>query len=222
MTSERKTPSKDSFSITPPSDHNNSSPSMGDDEIDDILRGMWWAASDYYHSPDFKPRTEKKLMTYQDNMVAKSRTQIQALITTYSIKERIQAKYEVLDDLLEWWAYEQRNIAQNKVDAKYNEIVLDKFDWHRAVMAMRVMKDPQKPFGLLKGRDGTVTHTKSSNIKDKIVGANEMSKWVTFREFMGWHKPDKEYAIWNDGCSSHTICRYCKKPIMQDSQGGWF
>lgn len=52
-----------------------------------------------------------------------------------------------------------------------------------------------------------------------------MSKyWIRFREFMGWHTPDKgaKGTQWFDGASVHAICKNCGKDIMQDSQGGWF
>ena len=42
-----------------------------------------------------------------------------------------------------------------------------------------------------------------------------------YHGLMGWHRPDK-YARFSDGCSIHSRCRYCKKEIMQDSQGNWF
>jgi len=72
------------------------------------------------------------------------------LYELYCHKQVIEAKHQVLDDLLSWWAYEQRNIEQNKVNATYNEIILDKFDWLHAVKAMNAMKDPQKPFSELR------------------------------------------------------------------------
>ena len=41
-----------------------------------------------------------------------------------------------------------------------------------------------------------------------------------FHDIMGWHYPDDSSSF--DGCSVHSHCRYCKKEIMQDSQGNWF
>lgn len=45
-----------------------------------------------------------------------------------------------------------------------------------------------------------------------------------FRKFLcnvlGWHKPKRNIGF--DGCSLHSICKYCGKNIMQDSQGNWF
>lgn len=35
-----------------------------------------------------------------------------------------------------------------------------------------------------------------------------------YHDFLGWHRPD--------GSSRHTRCKYCKKDILQDSQGNWF
>ena len=44
--------------------------------------------------------------------------------------------------------------------------------------------------------------------------------WL-FHDIMGWHEPD-DSSYYFDGCSVHSRCRYCKKEIMQDSQGNWF
>ena len=41
-----------------------------------------------------------------------------------------------------------------------------------------------------------------------------------FHDIIGWHYPDDSSSF--DGCSVHSHCRYCKKEIMQDSQGNWF
>ena len=41
-----------------------------------------------------------------------------------------------------------------------------------------------------------------------------------FHDIMGWHYPDDSSSF--DDCSVHSHCRYCKKEIMQDSQGNWF
>lgn len=35
-----------------------------------------------------------------------------------------------------------------------------------------------------------------------------------------WHIPQEARGF--DGCSMHSICKICKKEIMQDSQGNWF
>lgn len=59
-----------------------------DAELDEILRSMWWAASDYYHSPDFKPRTEKKLMTYQDNMTKQNIAKLSTLLRRVEVEGR--------------------------------------------------------------------------------------------------------------------------------------
>lgn len=37
---------------------------------------------------------------------------------------------------------------------------------------------------------------------------------------LGWHKP-KDTITFN-GCTFYSVCRYCKKKIMEDSQGNWF
>lgn len=39
---------------------------------------------------------------------------------------------------------------------------------------------------------------------------------------LGWHKPDKNMEEKFDGCSWHSLCKYCGKDIMKDSQGNWF
>lgn len=36
----------------------------------------------------------------------------------------------------------------------------------------------------------------------------------------GWHKPN--YCITVSGINLKSICRYCGKPIMRDTQGNWF
>ena len=41
-----------------------------------------------------------------------------------------------------------------------------------------------------------------------------------YHDILGWHKPDGTEGF--DGCSRHSICKYCGKNIMQDSQGNWF
>lgn len=37
---------------------------------------------------------------------------------------------------------------------------------------------------------------------------------------LGWHRPSKEIGF--DGCSMTSVCKYCKKEVMRDSQGNWF
>lgn len=44
-------------------------------------------------------------------------------------------------------------------------------------------------------------------------------KWM-YHDLMEWHKPTDERSF--DGCSYHSVCKYCGKEIMQDSQGNWF
>lgn len=41
-----------------------------------------------------------------------------------------------------------------------------------------------------------------------------------YHDILEWHKPDDKQSF--DGCSYHSICKYCGKEIMQDSQGNWF
>ena len=49
----------------------------------------------------------------------------------------------------------------------------------------------------------------------------DMSKFRKFLcNILGWHRPSNE--IGHDGCSFHSVCKYCGKEIMQDSQGNWF
>jgi hypothetical protein len=46
-----------------------------------------------------------------------------------------------------------------------------------------------------------------------------------FRRFLcnvlGWHRPSGTGFVF-DGCSFHSVCRWCGKEVMQDSQGNWF
>jgi len=39
-------------------------------------------------------------------------------------------------------------------------------------------------------------------------------------KYLRWHKPKEE--ITKDEVNTHSICKFCGKEIMQDSQGGWF
>lgn len=41
-----------------------------------------------------------------------------------------------------------------------------------------------------------------------------------FHDVLGWHFPSKHTGF--DGCSNTSNCKYCGKPLLQDSQGGWF
>lgn len=41
-----------------------------------------------------------------------------------------------------------------------------------------------------------------------------------FHDIMGWHEPTKNITF--NGVSYCSHCKYCKKRIMQDSQGNWF
>ena len=42
-----------------------------------------------------------------------------------------------------------------------------------------------------------------------------------YHDLLGWHTPDNSSRSY-DGCSTHATCKFCKKDIMQDSQGNWF
>lgn len=50
------------------------------------------------------------------------------------------------------------------------------------------------------------------------------SKFGLFKRFyhdlLGWHEPKDILSF--DGCSNHSICKYCNKKIMQDGQGNWW
>lgn len=41
-----------------------------------------------------------------------------------------------------------------------------------------------------------------------------------FHDTMGWHEPTKNITF--NGVCYCSRCKYCKKKIMQDSQGNWF
>ena len=41
-----------------------------------------------------------------------------------------------------------------------------------------------------------------------------------YHDILEWHRPDNTESF--DGCSRHSVCKYCGKNIMQDSQGNWF
>ena len=46
--------------------------------------------------------------------------------------------------------------------------------------------------------------------------------WFKFfyHDVLKWHRPSDQY--YSDGCSNHSVCKYCGENIMQDSQGNWF
>lgn len=48
--------------------------------------------------------------------------------------------------------------------------------------------------------------------------------WFKFfyHDILLWHRPAKGERQSFDGCNIHSVCRYCGKEIMQDSQGNWF
>lgn len=41
-----------------------------------------------------------------------------------------------------------------------------------------------------------------------------------YHDILEWHLPNGEQGF--DGCSVHSVCKFCGKEIMQDSQGNWF
>lgn len=52
------------------------------------------------------------------------------------------------------------------------------------------------------------------------VAMNFIRRFV--HNILGWHKPRAIGSMYCDGSSLHSVCRYCCKEIMQDSQGNWF
>ena len=45
---------------------------------------------------------------------------------------------------------------------------------------------------------------------------------LVYHEIFVWHEPDETKPAEFDGASWHCTCKYCRRPIMQDSQGNWF
>ena len=45
---------------------------------------------------------------------------------------------------------------------------------------------------------------------------------AVYHDIFGWHEPDETKAAEFDGASWHCTCKYCRRPIMLDSQGNWF
>ena len=41
-----------------------------------------------------------------------------------------------------------------------------------------------------------------------------------YHDVLGWHKPIDEH--WPDELNMHSVCKYCGKHIVRDSQGNWF
>lgn len=41
-----------------------------------------------------------------------------------------------------------------------------------------------------------------------------------YHDVLKWHEPIDEWEF--DGCNVHSVCKYCGKEIMRDSQGNWF
>ena len=52
-----------------------------------------------------------------------------------------------------------------------------------------------------------------------MLRPNKYLGWL-FHDILKWHAPDHKRYF--DGCSHHSVCRFCGKEIMQDSQGNWF
>lgn len=42
-----------------------------------------------------------------------------------------------------------------------------------------------------------------------------------FHDILKWHQPDSSNKTF-DGCSIGSVCKYCGKKILLDSQGNWF
>ncbi len=45
---------------------------------------------------------------------------------------------------------------------------------------------------------------------------------AVYHDIFRWHEPDETKPAEFDGASWHCTCKYCRRPIMQDSQGNWF
>lgn len=43
-----------------------------------------------------------------------------------------------------------------------------------------------------------------------------------YHDIFGWHEPDETKPAEFDGVNWHCTCKYCRRPIMLDSQGNWF
>ena len=50
----------------------------------------------------------------------------------------------------------------------------------------------------------------------KITG---LGKWL-YHNILEWHMPVNEKNF--DGYMNHSVCKYCGKRIVQDSQGNWW
>lgn len=48
-----------------------------------------------------------------------------------------------------------------------------------------------------------------------------IGKWF-YHDILEWHMTDNTGVYRYDGLNLKTICRHCRKEIMQDSQGNWF
>lgn len=42
-----------------------------------------------------------------------------------------------------------------------------------------------------------------------------------YHDLLGWHVPGENESMY-DGVNYHNVCKYCRLPIIQDSQGNWF
>lgn len=52
-----------------------------------------------------------------------------------------------------------------------------------------------------------------------MILTENLARWAD--KWLHWHEPDCSPKSF-DGCSIHSICKHCRKKIMQDSQGNWF
>lgn len=57
--------------------------------------------------------------------------------------------------------------------------------------------------------------------KTTLSERNQMSKAREFLcDVLGRHRPNKEIVL--SGINIKSVCKYCGRKIMRDSQGNWF
>lgn len=42
-----------------------------------------------------------------------------------------------------------------------------------------------------------------------------------YHDIMGWHTPSEDETMF-DGVNCYNVCKHCRLPIIEDSQGNWF
>ena len=46
---------------------------------------------------------------------------------------------------------------------------------------------------------------------------------IIYHDTLDWHEPiSKESRLYKDNVNDYSICKYCGKHIIKDSQGNWF